>query len=841
MPARTHLIGLAIFLLNTLLSSSAQAADAACCTIRGTVSAQGAPVAAAAVQLESIVGDLVATVSSDPDGAFSFRNVPVGRYRLAVSAAGYVRTVSPAFTVAGDRAETVDLALRARSTSSIATIGSVSVNEVSGLSTSSTADTTIANSTYVNSGSFQIEKMLAQVPGVTIEQVEKTPAGGEAILNIRGVGSSSDLLNSTGAGAADEVLVLQDGQPLIAGNFGAYDLSSLTPAIYGRVELVEGTGGTVLYGTPAIGGVLNLVTRDPLPSAGGDVTVSVGNRGTADFNVLASDRLGRFSYIVDLHRYGTSGYLPPDLHPSIVNVFDPTLPGLRYDLKQGFNVKSALFKARYDLSPVTSLTVGTSLENDYHDESGTAVSPLLGPSGQPLTDPSNGAPAYTAFIGTGALTHVQPKETIELASAVLGGEVDVRAYEQQLAQDLTFVDSPFEPPGAYFDLSNVDRLGGVLASYSKTFGDDTLTLSATANADRAVTTTITQAATGQPRSFAVDNASSLIERTYAVRDDFRSRKLTISGAIFASDYDTLDLRRIDPRAGAVYRPDRTSVVRFSAGTGFAPPIVANLTAPLLLQTGNQNPLPQCPASDPDCGAAEGNPALRAESAFGVDAGYERSVFGSGRVSADLYRTDVVGHIYDTIQAAPAGLKFDDGTDVLYIQRPVNVGNVRYEGFALGATIPVASDLWIDGNYTTAVAKASAVDSLTEAYFQNIVNGEQLEGIPLHTFGSTGRYENRRGIKAALQWLFTGVNNQFGQPGFSVFNANVSVPLGAQSRAARSSLIFAVRNIFDTHDQFYYTNFGIPYGGFSGPYPTAQYGIPPLQAVVTFRRSFGAFR
>lgn len=839
MPQRKFLMSCWFFIVFLAQSVSSQAADNAVTNVHGTLTSRTGPVAAATVVLALESGATLATADSDSDGTFEFHAIAPGRYRLRVTADGFERATSPVFQVVEGQARVVDVSLTSRGTSSLATIGTVSVNAVSGLNTSSSASTTIPNSAFENSGNFQIEKLLENQPGVTIQQVEKTPAGGEAILNIRGVGSSSDLLNSTGAGAADEVLVLQDGEPLVAGNYGAFDLSSLTPATYQRVELLEGTGGTVLYGTPTIGGVLNLVTRDPFPSSGGELTASIGNLGTSDYNLVYSDRLGRFSYLVDLHRYGTSGYLPANLHASIVNIFGGTLPGISYDLKQGFNVKSALFKARYQLSPATSVTVGTSLEDDYHDESGTLVSPFLNASGQPAIDPSNGYPAYTAYIGTGALTHVQPKETLDLQSRVLGGDVDVRAYEQSLAQDLTFLNSPYEAAGSYFDLSNVDRLGGILASYARDFGRNTLTLSASANADRAVTTTILQAATGQPRIAALDNATSLIQRTYVARDDFTSRKLTLSGAVFASNYDTLNLRRVDPRIGAVYRPDTTSAIRFSAGTGFAPPIVANLSAPLLLASGNANALPQCPPSDLDCGAAEGNPHLHAESAFGFDGAYEHLLGGGGRVSVDLYRTDVVGHIYNTIVPAPPGLQFANGIDVLYIQQPVNVGDVRYEGFNLGATLPLARNLFVDGNYNSQVAKAAGVDPLTEAYFQNIVNGEQLEGIPLHTFGAATRYESRRGVNASVGWLFTGVNNQFGQPGFSVFNATVGVPLLQQARSGRNSLILSLHNIFDTHSEFYYTNSGIPYGGFSGPFATTQFGIPPRQVVVTIRHAFGS--
>ncbi|MCU0634454.1 MAG: TonB-dependent receptor [Gemmatimonadaceae bacterium] len=58
------------------------------------------------------------------------------------------------------------------------------------------------------------------------------------------------------------VLVLLDGQPLVGRSNGTFDLSRLPTANLERVEVVKGPQAT-LYGSDAMGGVINLVTRRP--------------------------------------------------------------------------------------------------------------------------------------------------------------------------------------------------------------------------------------------------------------------------------------------------------------------------------------------------------------------------------------------------------------------------------------------------------------------------------------------------------------------------------------------------------------------------------------------------
>ena len=87
---------------------------------------------------------------------------------------------------------------------------------------------------------------LRQVPGAVVTRAGSL--GGSTALHLRGAGSN-------------QVLILQDGIPLndptVGGQFNLFDLDVND---LDRVEVLRGSHG-VLYGSDAIGGVVNLVTR----------------------------------------------------------------------------------------------------------------------------------------------------------------------------------------------------------------------------------------------------------------------------------------------------------------------------------------------------------------------------------------------------------------------------------------------------------------------------------------------------------------------------------------------------------------------------------------------------
>ena len=103
---------------------------------------------------------------------------------------------------------------------------------------------------------------------------EWTPA--QTSINIRGGATDGQ-----GRDFRSQVLVLVNGR-----RAGTANLSKLSPAEVERIEIIRGPA-SVIYGSQAIGGVINLIMRDGRTSPGGSAEVGIGSWGLAE---------GRFRY-----------------------------------------------------------------------------------------------------------------------------------------------------------------------------------------------------------------------------------------------------------------------------------------------------------------------------------------------------------------------------------------------------------------------------------------------------------------------------------------------------------------------------------------------------------------
>jgi iron complex outermembrane receptor protein len=100
--------------------------------------------------------------------------------------------------------------------------------------------------------------------GVGVDLQPRSPA--QADLSLRG-------------GSFEQVLVLVDGVPVSDAQTGHFDLNLTVPLdLVERVEVVRGPSSS-LHGADAVGGVVNVVTRDGAEGAGGRLRVEGGSFG----------------------------------------------------------------------------------------------------------------------------------------------------------------------------------------------------------------------------------------------------------------------------------------------------------------------------------------------------------------------------------------------------------------------------------------------------------------------------------------------------------------------------------------------------------------------------------
>ena len=136
-----------------------------------------------------------------------------------------------------------------------------------------------------NTGATNLQVALSKVPGLAYKNFGP---GGAAMgtmgteINIRGVSNGT--------------LVLVNGTPINLR--GKYYLDSIPVENIERVEIVKG-GGSVLYGSEAMGGVVNIILKK---EASNSVTVGYGNLGQQKYNVNVGDEKLRVGY--NLEKWG---------------------------------------------------------------------------------------------------------------------------------------------------------------------------------------------------------------------------------------------------------------------------------------------------------------------------------------------------------------------------------------------------------------------------------------------------------------------------------------------------------------------------------------------------------
>ncbi|MBN2001179.1 TonB-dependent receptor, partial [candidate division KSB1 bacterium] len=80
------------------------------------------------------------------------------------------------------------------------------------------------------------------------------------------IGDQINIRGSTGYtfGAGNKVLLLLDGVPVYASDTGQFNWDMLPPLDIEQIEVLKGAGST-LWGASALGGVVNILTKDPTP------------------------------------------------------------------------------------------------------------------------------------------------------------------------------------------------------------------------------------------------------------------------------------------------------------------------------------------------------------------------------------------------------------------------------------------------------------------------------------------------------------------------------------------------------------------------------------------------
>jgi vitamin B12 transporter len=98
-----------------------------------------------------------------------------------------------------------------------------------------------------------------------------------------------------------QVLILLDGRPINNLGSGGFDLSEISTDIVERVEVLPG-GGSTLYGSDAIGGIINIITTKPQAGFQGSAGFTVGDLGLDEQRLSVGGKLDNLSWLLNYNR-----------------------------------------------------------------------------------------------------------------------------------------------------------------------------------------------------------------------------------------------------------------------------------------------------------------------------------------------------------------------------------------------------------------------------------------------------------------------------------------------------------------------------------------------------------
>ncbi len=353
MPTRILLLWLAGILYCGSAHVLSQPITDSMCIVTGQVQdeSDGEPLSFAHIVLE---GTGYGT-ACDASGAFEI-TVPSGKYTLVASYIGYETFRQNNLQIIPGEAKALQIKLHAVSAlSSEIVITAAQRSQQIHLAPASIGVVSAQDLQERQVATF--DQAFDQITGV---EVTRSSGSNVQAFSIRGASEVA------GGGIGNRVLLLIDGRPAISPESGGA-LWNLVPLnSIDHIEIVKGAYSS-LYGSSAMGGVVNVITKKPATDPVTHVHLNYGfyNKAPAytgytrigDFNTISYSRShvkGKFSYLFDLSRRDDDGHRE----------------------KSGYTLYNGFTKLQYELAPHRSINFALNLNKINNDTPASWLSTL---------------------------------------------------------------------------------------------------------------------------------------------------------------------------------------------------------------------------------------------------------------------------------------------------------------------------------------------------------------------------------------------------------------------------------------------------------------------------------
>jgi outer membrane receptor for ferrienterochelin and colicins len=378
------------------------------------------------------------STQSTEDGSFELKNIPAGNYTLIARSLGF-QTYRTTIQVQANQSYKAEIALLE---------DNLSLNEVVVSATRYGIDrkeaavivNVISPKVFTATQSVAMSETLNFQPGVRLE------------TNCQNCGFSQVRLNGLEGGYSQ---ILINSRAVFSALNSVYGLDQIPTSMVERIEVVR-SGGSALFGSNAIAGTINVITKDPVENDWkiGSTTSLIDGKSwdqTIDFNtsIVSNDLKNGVTF------YGMN---------RTREAYDANNDGFTEMTK----LKALTFgsKAFYKVTPSDKFTLDVSFLNEFRrGGEDTKKAPHLTDITEQLQ--------HNSTIGGLTYDHI-PSSGKSKFSAYLSGQLSTRgSYYGGLASGTTALDSAIAS-NAYGDTDDMAAVGGV--QYSRYFNNDVLTV-----------------------------------------------------------------------------------------------------------------------------------------------------------------------------------------------------------------------------------------------------------------------------------------------------------------------------------------------------------------------------
>ncbi|NIR49367.1 TonB-dependent receptor [candidate division KSB1 bacterium] len=555
-----------------------------------------------------LIKDTVLGSSTNMAGEFRITNLRPGEYTVVASMIGYRIKERENVRVSPDVPVILQFELK-ESYVEMSPVVVTASRKSKSLAETPNSVSVVSSTDIRKRHSFDVRDALKYAPGVSF-------IGNQ--VNIRGTTGFS-------RGAGSRVLLLTDGVPTMPGDSGDIKWDVVPYMAVEKVEVVKGAA-SALYGSSAIGGVLNIITKDPssdpklsVRTSGGIYDISSlenvsphdDNLFTDQQDVFFSNTIGDLGFVVSAGRRHSRGYR-----------------------ENGQFLRWNVFgKTNYKFSTSVNLTLTGSYASDDHGEA-LLWQQYLGEPPQPLRVPvgeeKNTILSTKLFLNT---------TFSQLLHQNFAHKIRASFYRNRFDND--FVDNQ--------DFSLSKRYRGEYQADVEPSVHHSITFGVDGTYDEVA------------GSF-FGTRDAYILATY-LQDEFKiSDRFTLSGGV-RFDYSNVDSGRtesqVSPKFGLIYRLGETTTLKASVGKGFRAPSIAELFTSTSASGFQVIP----------------NPDIKAESSWSAEVGLNTIIKNHVLLNIAVYQE----RYFDFINPQ---FEFEDNRPVIRFR---NVQDARIRGIEINVT------------------------------------------------------------------------------------------------------------------------------------------------------------